>query len=78
LSAGEPVAEDKDLFGATVQMAARLCACAQPQQIIVASVVQELCLGKRLPFRNQGTRNLKGFDHAVNVYEVEWRTPADV
>jgi class 3 adenylate cyclase len=73
LSAGEPVAEDKDLFGATVQLAARLCACAQPQQIIVASVVQELCLGKKLPFKDQGKRNLKGFDRAVSVYEVEWR-----
>jgi adenylate cyclase len=46
LSAGEPVAEDEDLFGATVQLAARLCACAQPEQIMVASVIQELCLGK--------------------------------
>ena len=67
LSAGEPVAEDEDLFGATVQLAARLCACAQPEQIIVASVVQELCLGKKLPFKDQGTRNLKGFDRAVSV-----------
>lgn len=73
LSAGEPVAEDEDLFGATVQLAARLCACAQPEQIIVASVIQELCLGKKLPFKDQGARNLKGFERAVSVYEVEWR-----
>jgi class 3 adenylate cyclase len=73
LSAGEPVAEDNDLFGATVQLAARLCACAQPEQIIVASVVQELCLGKKLPFKSHGARNLKGFDRPVSVYEVEWR-----
>lgn len=73
MSAGEPVAEGEDLFGATVQLAARLCACAEPEQIIVASVVQELCLGKNLSFKNQGTRELKGFDRAVSVYEVEWR-----
>ena len=73
LSAGEPVAEDEDLFGATIQLAARLCACAEPEQIIVASVVQELCLGKKLPFKSPGTRSLKGFDRAVTVYEVEWR-----
>ncbi len=72
LSAGEPVEEDKDLFGATVQLAARLCACAQPQQIMVASVVHELCLGKKLPFKNQGTRELKGFAAPVQVYELEW------
>lgn len=74
LSAGEPVAENEDLFGATVQLAARLCAHAEPEQIMVASVVQELCLGKKLPFQSHGARNLKGFDRAVNVYEVEWRT----
>jgi class 3 adenylate cyclase len=74
LSAGEPVAEDADLFGATVQLAARLCAYAQPEQIIVASVVQELCLGKKLQFKSHGKRKLKGFDHGVNVYEVEWRS----
>jgi class 3 adenylate cyclase len=73
VSAGEPVAENNDLFGATVQLAARLCACAQPEQIMVASVVQELCLGRKLPFKDQGTRELKGFDDAVRVYEVEWQ-----
>lgn len=72
LSAGEPVAEDKDLFGATVQLAARLCACAQPRQIMVASVVHELCLGKKLPFVKRGERELKGFEHPVAVYEVDW------
>ncbi len=74
LSAGEPVEEDNDLFGATVQLAARLCACAEARQIIVPSVVRELCLGKKLPFKAHGERTLKGFDRAVHVYEVEWGT----
>jgi class 3 adenylate cyclase len=74
LSAGEPVAEDNDLFGATVQLAARLCAHAEPEQIMVASVVQQLCLGKKLPFKSHGEKMLKGFDRAVGVYEVEWRS----
>ena len=72
LSAGEPVAEDNDLFGATVQLAARLCAIAEPQQIVAPGVVRELCLGKKLPFKPQGERQLKGFDAPVLVYEVEW------
>ena len=72
LSAGEPVAEDQDLFGATVQLAARLCAYAQPGQIMVASVVPELCLGKKLPFKSHGKRKLKGFDRAMQIHEVEW------
>ncbi|MFL6529628.1 MAG: nickel-binding protein [Chthoniobacterales bacterium] len=77
LSAGEPVAEDNDLFGATVQLAARLCAHAEPEQIMAPSVVRELCLGKKLPFKHRGERELKGFITPVDVYEVEWSQGAD-
>jgi hypothetical protein len=51
LSAGEPVAKGQDLFGAAVQLAARLCAYAEPEQIVVAGVVAELCLGKTFASR---------------------------
>jgi class 3 adenylate cyclase len=73
LAAGEPVEHHDDLFGATVQLAARLCTLAQPDQIIAASVVHDLCLGKKLPFKSHGAHELKGFDRAVTVYEVDWR-----
>jgi class 3 adenylate cyclase len=76
LSAGEPVAEDNDLFGATVNLAARLCAIAQPEQIIVPGVVRELCLGKKVSFKDEGARQLKGFDRPVQVYAVEWQPHA--
>jgi len=72
LSAGEPIEEDRDFFGATVQLAARLCEHAQADMILVAGVVRELCLGKKLPFKDQGEKQLKGFDGLVRVYEVEW------
>jgi class 3 adenylate cyclase len=72
LTAGEPVEEDNDLFGATVQMAARLCSHAQNDGILVSGVVQELCVGKKLEFVNPGERTLKGFDVPVRVYEVGW------
>jgi len=73
LSAGEPVAEGHDFFGATVQLAARLCGHAEADKILVSNVVQELCLGKKLPFKDQGRKALKGFDHPVRVYEVKWQ-----
>jgi class 3 adenylate cyclase len=73
VAAGEPVEHHDDLFGATVQLAARLCAFAQPDQIMVASVVQELCLGKKFPFKSAGKQSLKGFDREMDVYEVDWR-----
>lgn len=46
LNAGEPIAEDNDYFGATVQLASRLCNAAQTDQIICSSVVRDLCAGQ--------------------------------
>jgi class 3 adenylate cyclase len=71
-AAGEPVEHQHDLFGATVQLAARLCSHAQPAQILVSNVVAELCLGKRLPFTDLGEVFLKGFNGPVRVHAVEW------
>ena len=45
-AAGEPVEQHNDLFGSTVQLASRLCAHAQPEQILVSNAIAELCLGK--------------------------------
>jgi class 3 adenylate cyclase len=45
-AAGEPVESHLDLFGSTVQLAARLCSHAQPEQSLVSNVVAELCIGK--------------------------------
>jgi len=71
-AAGEPVEREHDLFGATVQLAARLCAHAQPEQILVSNVVAELCLGKGLPFKDLGDVFLKGFNRPILVQVVEW------
>lgn len=72
LSAGEPIEEHGDLFGKPVQLAARLCAHAEPARILVAQLVRDQCQGKEFPFSNLGEITLKGFDHAVRVYEVNW------
>jgi len=73
LSGGEPVEESNDLFGVTVQLAARACAHAQPRQIVVANVVGELCAGKGYRFRSLGAVPLKGFDAPMALLEVLWR-----
>jgi class 3 adenylate cyclase len=72
IAAGEPVGRDNDLFGATVQLAARLCAYAEPSQILVSNVVADLCIGKRIRFGDAGARVLKGFESQVSVRHVEW------
>jgi len=70
---GEPVEQDNDLFGSTVQLAARLCAHAQPEQILVSNAIAELCLGKGLLFEDVGEVTLKGFNSPVRAHAAAWR-----
>jgi class 3 adenylate cyclase len=70
LNAGEPVAEDEDLFGTAVQLAARVCAHAEPGTILAANVVRELSAGKGFLFSDQGDVVLRGFEDPVRLYEV--------
>jgi class 3 adenylate cyclase len=72
LNAGEPVPEEKDLFGTAVQLAARICAKARPGQILVSSVVRELAAGKGFVFLDHGRVPLRGFEKRVGVHEVAW------
>jgi len=72
MAAGEPVTEGKDLFGATVQLAARLCAKAEPGSILVAGPVRDLALGKGFDFRSRGKLRLKGFESPMPAFEVNW------
>jgi class 3 adenylate cyclase len=70
VAAGEPIEHHNDLFGSTVQLAARLCAHADPEQILVSSVVAELCFGKALPFNDLGLVTLKGFERPVHIHSL--------
>jgi class 3 adenylate cyclase len=73
ISAGEPVRNDKQLYGAAVNLAARLCAHAKPRSILVAQVVRDLCVGKTIPFVGGGEFDAKGFEQPVPLFEVAWR-----
>ena len=73
LNAGEPIAEDDDLFGTAVNEAARITATARGGEILVSNVVRELAKGKDFLFADRGEANLKGFDEPVRLYEVRWR-----
>ncbi len=77
ISAGEPVEEDNRLFGSTVQFASRLCDHAAPDQIMVAPVIKELCLGKGFHFSDMGNVRFKGFDNSQRVFDVAWRTGSE-
>jgi class 3 adenylate cyclase len=73
LNAGEPIAEEEDLFGTAVQLAARVCAYAQPGEILAADVVQQLAAGKGFSFADKGEATLKGFEKPVRLHEVRWQ-----
>lgn len=74
ISAGEPVEEDNDLFGTTVQLAARTCDHAEPGQILVTQIVRDQYQGDESLFTDLGEITPKGFDHAIRVYEVYWES----
>jgi class 3 adenylate cyclase len=70
IAAGEPIAEGEDLFGAAVQLAARLCAAAPPAGIVVSVAVRELCIGKAFRFQDLGPLELKGFSAPTPAFAV--------
>lgn len=76
LSAGEPVTDGGDLFGAVVQLAARLCAHAEPGGILTSTAVRDLSIGKGFVFIDQGEVALRGFEEPVRPYAVQWRMGA--
>ncbi|MGE5226603.1 MAG: nickel-binding protein [Planctomycetaceae bacterium] len=80
LAAGEPIAEGDRLFGATLNLAARLCAAAAPATIYVPASIRELVLGKRFTFLDRGQAMLKGFSEPVQLFEVPWaeNVPAEL
>jgi adenylate cyclase len=73
MSAGEPVAEHQDLFGAAVNLARRTCDFADAGQILVTSVVRDLSIGKTFRFVDRGDATLRGFADPVRLFEVDWR-----
>ena len=72
LGAGEPVCDGNALFGSVVNLTARICDSARADQILVAPVVRELCLGKPIRFADRGEKTLKGFSDPVRLHEVQW------
>ncbi|MCH8855022.1 MAG: adenylate/guanylate cyclase domain-containing protein, partial [Proteobacteria bacterium] len=62
-----------DLFGTSVDLAARICDHAEPGQIIASDVVRQLAAGKDFLFADLGETELRGFEDPVRLYELRWR-----
>ncbi|KQV13414.1 cyclase [Rhizobium sp. Root1203] len=71
LDCGEPVEDSNDLFGTTVQLAARLCAAASTDQILVSEkIFREY--GAADLFAQATRRRLKGFSKPVLAFQCDW------
>jgi class 3 adenylate cyclase len=77
ISAGEPLEEDGDLHGSAVNLAARVCAAAQPNEPLVTTAVRDLALGKGFTFEDRGTVQLKGFGEPQQLFTLSARVPRD-
>jgi class 3 adenylate cyclase len=71
IDAGEPVSDSRDLFGATVQLAARICQAAEPETILTSREVAGLVAG-RIPVMEIEPCRLKGFAEPVPIFRIEW------
>jgi class 3 adenylate cyclase len=76
LNAGEPIEEDRDLFGATVILASRIAAKAGAGEILIPDTVRGLLSGKGFMFGDRGEFVPKGFDEGVRLWEVRWQEEA--
>ena len=72
INAGEPIAEDDDLYGTAVIQAARVMGLADGGQILITDTVRNLVAGKDYRFSDHGTHDLKGFEEAARLFEMAW------
>jgi len=72
INAGEPIAEDDDLFGSSVILASRTKEKAAGGEIFVTDVVRQLVAGKGFAFADRGEMEMKGFEEPVRLFEVRW------
>ena len=70
LNAGEPVGRDDDFFGASVNLAARVCDAAATGQVLATSVVRDLTAGKGLDWSPAPPIHAKGFDERIPVFSL--------
>ena len=76
LNAGEPIAEEEDLFGTAVIMAARIAGKAEGGEILAPEGVRQIVAGKGFLLADRGETALRGFEDPVRLYEVRWREEA--
>jgi DNA-binding CsgD family transcriptional regulator len=70
LTAGEPVAHHRELFGAAVELASAICDAATAGDVLVSGAVRELCMGKGFVFKEPRHLSVPGLEEPVTVYSA--------
>ncbi len=74
VSAGEPIANEGDLSGMSVVIAARLCAAAQTGEVLVHDLTQSLVASRDgAVFGERAGYDLKGIPEPVAAAPLRWR-----
>ncbi|MFH1803864.1 MAG: adenylate/guanylate cyclase domain-containing protein [Pseudomonadota bacterium] len=73
INAGEAITEENDLFGTVVQLAARVCAAAGADEVLVSSAVRDTYAGSRAAFTSRGSKAMKGFASPIEVFAATSR-----
>lgn len=71
VAAGEPVDHNNDIYGSSVNLAARLCDVAQAEQVLVSDVVHDHGREAGFAFGEPAQHSLKGFVEPVPVYALK-------
>ena len=75
LHAGEIEITADDIVGLAVHVAARVCALAGPDEVLVSSTVRDLVFGSDVAFSDRGSRVLKGVPGRWHLYAAEFSRP---
>jgi adenylate cyclase len=65
-----------DLYGTSVNLAARLCDAAHAGGIFTTGIVCIRCEGKGYEFKSRGKTTFKGFRKQIPVFEILWQSAA--
>jgi adenylate cyclase len=76
VSAGKPIREGDDFFGTVVQTAARLCAVAQADEVVVPDSIRQMPGCDAFAYEQPIAVPLKGFPEPQLVRKVIWATGA--
>ena len=74
INAGEPIEEANDIFGSTVNRAARIMSEAAGGEVLVSDLVRGLVEGRRYRFDDRGVRTLRGIEEPQQLFALHWRS----